>query len=178
MFVGVALPADVRRALADVVVSLRARIARWVAPENLHVTIQFLGPVSDERVGKCSDAIGDAVRGLVDVPVHLAGIGTFPSARRARVVWAGLEDPAGGTAALADAIGERLLPLGFEREVRAFTPHITLARLDPPARVELAGIEVPRLRFIVDRATLYRSYPGRGGSRYEELATFPFRRAV
>ena len=141
------------------------------------MTIRFLGPVDDVRVPSVSDAVAAAASGLVDVPVRLAALGAFPSARRARVVWAGMDDPAGGIGALTDAVGDALAPLGFEREAREFTPHVTLARLRAPGSVAL-DVAVDPVRFVVDRATLFQSHLGRGGARYESLAVFPFRRAV
>ena len=99
----------------------------------------------------------------------------FPSVRRARVIWAGLEDATGGLAGLAGSVGEALEPLGFAREMRAFQPHATIARLKQPAPVELSVTPVP-LVFPVERISLFESHLRRPAPVYEELATFPFRR--
>jgi 2'-5' RNA ligase len=149
--------------------------ARWVPLQNIHVTLAFLGRVDEERVGALSAAIAAAVQAHVDFTVRLGELGTFPSARRARVIWAGLDDPTGGLAGLADSVADALEPLGFPREARAFQPHATIARLKPPAPVELTVTPAP-LTFAVERISLFESHLQRPAPVYEELATFPFRR--
>lgn len=108
--------------------------------------------------------------------MRLDGLGAFPNARRARVAWAGIGDPAGGIAAAARALGESLARIGFPPEARAFTPHVTLARANPPRAMTLDA-EVPPERFVVDRVTLFESHLSRAGAHYESLAVFPFKRA-
>jgi 2'-5' RNA ligase len=149
--------------------------ARWVPVQNLHLTMAFLGRVEEERIGTLSSAIAQAVQDHVDFTVRLGALGAFPSVRRARVIWAGLDDATGGLAGLAESIGEALEPLGFPRETRAFQPHVTLARLRAPKPVELNVTPSP-LSFPVERISLFESHLRRPAPLYEELATFPFRR--
>lgn len=169
------LPEGARDALAKVSEELGPRLkgARLVPPENLHVTLCFLGSVEDERAREIADAVGACAAGLVHATARLAGLGAFPSQRRARIVWAGLVDAAGATAAAADAVGEGLAQLGFPREDRRFHAHVTLARLRDPRRVDLEGVEVPPVAVPVDRLTLFRSHLGSTGARYEAVAVFP-----
>src|SRR5437867_6787648 len=142
LFVAVELPGPVRDELTRVAEELRARIenASWPSRENLHLTLSFLGSVDEERVAPISDALSSAVSSLVDFTTVLTEVGAFPSKRRARVVWVGLADPAGGLAGLASAVAASLEPLGFEREKRAFHPHVTLARLRVQRPVDLEGV--------------------------------------
>ena len=149
--------------------------ARWVPKENLHLTFAFLGRVDDDRVGEVSGAVAAAVEGHVDFTVRLGSLGAFPSAKRARVVWVGLDDPTGGLAGLADSVGEALEGLGFSREARAFAPHVTLARVKTPGPVSL-DLTLQPLSFPVERIGLFESHLGGPSARYEELTTFPFRR--
>jgi len=135
----------------------------------------FLGRVEEARIGTLSSAIASAVQGHVDFTVRLGALGAFPSIRRARVIWAGLDDATGGLAALSESIGDELEPLGFPREKRAFRPHVTLARLRSPKPVELTVSPAP-LSFPVERISLFESHLRRPAPLYEELATFPFRR--
>ena len=95
---------------------------------------------------------------------------------RARVLWVGLDDPAGLLAALARDLEAALVPLGFEAEPRAFTPHLTLARFKPPASVAGVLSDEPRVTapsFEVGHLALYRSHLHPKGARYEVLATIP-----
>ena len=149
--------------------------ARWVPAQNLHVTMTFLGRVEAENIQGVSAAIAQAVSDHVDFTVRLGELGAFPSLRRARVIWAGLDDPTSGLAGLADSVAGATEPLGFPREARAFQPHVTIARLKNPRPVELGAAPAP-LSFPVERISLFESHLRRPAPVYEELATFPFRR--
>lgn len=178
LFVALDLPGRVKDALARVIDELRplAPKAKWVPRENLHLTLAFLGETPEERLAEISGAIAGAVSELVDFRTHLEGAGVFPSPRRARVLWVGLADAAGGIAALADAVSAALEPLGFSRESRPFVAHLTLARLREPAPLAVPGLELDSTPFQVERVTLFRSHLARPAPRYSALATFPFRR--
>jgi len=149
--------------------------ARWVPKENLHLTLAFLGRVDDHRISEISTATAEAVQGHVDFSVRLGELGAFPSTRRARVVWAGLDDPTQGIAGIADSVGESMQSLGFPREKRAFEPHVTLARIKAPHPVVLDETLEP-ISFAVGRISLFESRLGRPNAVYSEVTTFPFRR--
>jgi 2'-5' RNA ligase len=96
--------------------------------ENLHITVKFLGPVSEEKLTALGSELARALAPLPRFRLELRGMGAFPSARKASVVWAGVEDVARGLTAVAQAVegvGERL---GFAREQRVFTGHVTVGR--------------------------------------------------
>ena len=155
----------------------------WVAPENLHVTVKFLGNVDAARVPSVIDALRSAVRGHAPFDLEVGGLGAFPSATRARVLWAGL---IGGTAplgALAASVEDALAHLGFPREDRPFSPHITLARVREPRRspelAEALGVASGR-RFgqvAVPDIALMRSDLSPRGARYSTLASIALRPA-
>jgi len=100
-------------------------------------------------------------------------LGAFPSPRRARVLWVGLDDPDRRLAAIAASLDERLAR-DFPPEKRAFAAHLTVARFDPAVVVEddVAGLTVESRPFAVDRVVLYRSHLRRPAPVYEPLATF------
>lgn len=176
LFVALDLPPVIKSRLATLIDAVRPVVpdARWVSPANLHLTLSFLGRVEPSRIPGVAHALGTAVSGLVDFPLTLDGTGAFPSARRARVVWVGLSDPAGGLRALVALVRESLRSLGFEDD-RPFQAHVTLARLRNPAPVTIPESVTP-LRFMADRVTLFESQLGGGGPRYVPVAVFPFRR--
>jgi 2'-5' RNA ligase len=157
--------------------ALESRIsgARWVPKDNLHLTLAFLGRVDDNKVNEIGEAIAGAVRDHVDFTVRLGELGAVPSLRRARVVWAGVVDPTNGTVGVADSGAGAMGALGFPREKRSFSPHVTLARLKMPGPVQL-GEELEPIVFSVERISLFESHLGRPNAVYSELATFPFRR--
>ena len=93
LFVAVDLPATVKDELDHAVDALRPALpdAKWVPRDNVHLTVSFLGEVGDERVDGIGAALREGVAGTAPFAVRLAGSGAFPSPRRARVLWAGLE---------------------------------------------------------------------------------------
>ena len=145
--------------------------ARWTAVENQHVTLNFLGWIEQATLSEVTGAI-DAVAGRHEPSdVALVGLGAFPNQRRARVLWAGISDPAGLLSALAAGLGESLRAVGYEPEHRPYTAHLTLARFKAPR--SLAGL-LPTLPpapapFAVDQVTLFRSRLSPSGARYEAL---------
>lgn len=146
--------------------------ARWVPSENRHVTLKFLGSTWPRLVEWVHEAVGAAAAAAPAVRTRVTGVGAFPSARHARVLWAGVDDSGGGLSRIAAGLDEALAR-EFAAEKRAFTPHLTLARFDPP--VALEGVEAAVAEsepFVVDRIVLYRSHLRRPAPIYEALAEF------
>jgi RNA 2',3'-cyclic 3'-phosphodiesterase len=144
-----------------------------------HLTVQFLGEVSPERVGAISSALREAVAGFPPFDLTLAGVGAFPSAERPRVVWMGATDGADRARALARRVATALTPVGFPPESGDFVPHLTLFRVRSPrdrlrASALLAGTGLPAPRRVrVDRLLLKESELTSGGARHRILETFP-----
>jgi 2'-5' RNA ligase len=174
LFVGIPLPDDIRDRLGALCAGLPK--ARWVRPENMHVTLRFIGEVDE---GQAED-----LHGLLDdiaapaFPVSLAGIGCFERGRGNKVgaVWTGVE--AGSAVGhLHEKVESAAVRAGFGPEHRKFKPHITLARLNgtPSVRVGqfIQAHEGFRAGpFMADRFTLFRSHLGREGAHYEALADY------
>ena len=177
------IPTDQLETLAAAVSPRRSLLegARWTKPENQHVTLKFLGWVDAPRLDEVSAALEPVGRAHRAAPVRLTELGAFPSERRARVLWVGLDDPAGLLPSLATATDEALSSLGFERESRAFSAHLTLARLKRPASVSALmsePLDAGTPAFFVDHLALYRSYLHPQGARYEVLERYPLGREV
>ncbi|MGZ8624657.1 MAG: RNA 2',3'-cyclic phosphodiesterase [Actinomycetota bacterium] len=176
LFVAIDLPEDVRALVEDGVAPFRERFprARWVPTRSQHVTLKFLGTTWPRLVDTVIQGVGEVAATHVPFETRVAELGAFPSARRARVLWIGLEDPAGRLAAIAAGLDEKLAK-DFEPEKRAFTPHLTVARFDPPVRLEedLDQIGVESRPFGVEWLVLYRSHLQRPAPVYEPIATFP-----
>jgi 2'-5' RNA ligase len=177
LFLAVDIPEGVRNDLDSSVEPLRALLpeARWAHPEGWHVTVKFLGGVRPRLVEWVEREAESAAGAAAIFRSSLTGVGAFPSARRARVLWAGLDDGAGVLASLATALDEAM-EREFAKEKRVFTPHLTLARMAGPAPIppKLLEARLPAATFAIDRLVLYRSHLGRPSARYEPLAEFPF----
>lgn len=148
--------------------------ARWVPRENLHVTLKFLGRTWPRLTDWVPERIEEAVGDVESFETRLVGVGSFPSAKRGRAIWAGFDDEEGRLTELAGAIDTALAD-EFEPEKRAFHPHLTVARSDPPLKLPVAysGTELESEPWVVDHVVLFRSHLGRPAPRYEPLARFP-----
>jgi 2'-5' RNA ligase len=181
LFVALEPPDAVRRRLAAVQEATRvaagahAAEIRWAPAVQVHLTLQFLGAVPEERLEAVRAAVREAAAASRPLRLAVHGAGGFPSSRRPRVVWAGVEDDAGGLAALAAGLGRALAPLGFPAEGRPFSPHLTLGRSrDPRGARGLGGAitAASALEPVPWRATevvLFRSTLGPGGARHDPV---------
>jgi 2'-5' RNA ligase len=127
---------DLGKALRDRCVSLQENLIRagtdvkWVEPDNLHLTLLFLGEVNDRDVPAMCAAVGEVCARFAPFTLTVEGAGCFPNPRRPRVVWVGIGEGTQELVALHDALEGPLLDLGcYRREERQYTPHVTLGRV-------------------------------------------------
>lgn len=185
LFIALEPPDLVRRRLAALQGELQraagrtAEEVKWVAPDNVHLTLQFLGAVPEERLAAVQEAVAQAAAEAAPLELTVMGAGAFPNARRARVLWAGLGGDLAPLSALAAALGRRLAPLGFPPEERPFSAHLTLGRARdarglPGLAAALAhaggGAEA---RWRAGEVVLFRSHLSPRGPRYEALSRAP-----
>jgi RNA 2',3'-cyclic 3'-phosphodiesterase len=132
LFVALEIPAAVRDNLATLIKDLRnlEPKSRWVRPENLHVTLKFIGQAPPDKLEAIRIALG-GVRAVQAVELDFRGLGFFPNEKHPRVLWANME-ASSNLKSLAADIDHALEILGVAREQRAFTPHLTLARFPSP----------------------------------------------
>lgn len=180
LFVALEIPSEVRKNLAALIESLRAVSpqTRWVRPENLHVTLKFIGEVPEPKLPVIRTALAS---GRSEQPVRLdfRGLGFFPNERHPRVFWVGIEASPNLKTLAADIDGATE-KLGIPREQRPFSPHLTLARFEPPrlpeklraAIQENAGREFGSLR--TTQFHLIESKLKRSGAEYTTVESFPF----
>ncbi len=131
LFVAIELDPPIRAALAEVQDQLRGACegVRWIPAEQLHVTMKFLGEVSDKNVAGVADALRRAARSGPTFSMEVAGSGCFPPRGPARIVWVGMREQTGAMRRCVDAVEQALEPLGFPRERRPFSGHITVGRI-------------------------------------------------
>ena len=142
VFIAVPLDAALRDAAAGLRRHLNstADMLRWVPPENLHLTVKFLGEIAEGRLAKVANAVREAARRTRPFTITLTGAGAFPSARRPQVVWVGVSEGSDALVALARDLDAALYRMKFPRERRPFRPHLTVARVRPAGALpDLAG---------------------------------------
>lgn len=174
LFVGLALPEEHRRQLS--LMSHGIEGARWVAPENLHITLRFIGEVDEDVAEELAQAL-DGVR-AEPFALSIEGLGTFGHPPHA--VWAGVEDlSAGRLAALQASIESTMVRQGLEPEHRKFTPHVTLARFRKVNMARVArflegsgDLKLPP--FEVGGFSVFRSHLRPEGAQYEQVADYGF----
>jgi RNA 2',3'-cyclic 3'-phosphodiesterase len=185
LFVALQIPSAVRDNLSALIDELRnsdrtasGKKPRWVRPENLHVTLKFIGEAPAEKLDAIRAALS-SVRSAHSVELRFHGLGFFPNANRPRVLWAGMDAPS-NLGSLAVDVDQAVAAEGFPRETHAFAPHLTLARLDPPgiSRELRAAVETKLTRDfgILHTAEfhLIQSKLKSTGAEYTTLQTFPF----
>ena len=182
LFVAIDVPGEVKEGLRAATGKFRDRIpgARWTNTDAWHVTVKFLGTTWPRLVDEVRSTVEAAAARAAPFETALTELGAFPTPTRARVLWAGLTDGDGRFAALAASL-DLALEEHFVPESRAFTPHLTLARLVPPRNLrefaaDLVGTDVASEPFAADALVLYRSHLSPAGARYEPLLVARFGR--
>ncbi len=142
-FIALELDDGLKSALTGMQDRLKRRVSagavRWVRPDGIHLTLKFLGDTPADRLPAIQSALAEAAAGATPFVVQAEGLGCFPNLRRPRVVWVGLSEPTGALQRLRDAVEAQVAPLGFPTEGRAFSPHLTLGRVQRRASTSEAA---------------------------------------
>lgn len=178
LFIGIHLPGPLRRRIDEATRTLRDESlpVRWIEPENFHVTLKFLGDVPGDRISdveRVMISIGERTRRF---SIQLGGFGAFPTVRRPRVFWIGIE-ASSELRSLKQDIEFGLVGVGFQSELRAFHPHVTLGRVRPRQGAgtfrgldeRLAAMTFQEEAEVVS-VDLFRSRTSPGGTHYSVLS--------
>ncbi len=185
LFVAVELSGEARAKVSGVierVVESGAKNLRAVRPEAVHLTLKFLGDVRSDRVDELVDALRQVAGTRPSFAAALSGAGVFPSPARARVLWLGIGGDMRALGELHQDIEDAVAALGFARDRKPFSPHLTVARLRESAsraeRLLVAetlesvphpdGVEIPVPSIAVMRSTL-----ARGGATHHRVTSLP-----
>lgn len=180
-FIAVTASPGIRQAVQRLSELLRpvAGDVKWVEPENLHWTLQFLGDIDQLEIPAVCNAVSTAVTDVESFDLEARGAGAFPAPDRPRTLWLGAGAGAQNMVALHGAIQRKLNRLGYRAEQRRFVPHITLGRAgrDSPPRSlvrELASLaEFEGGAMLVDEVTVFASKLTPEGPTYDVLARAP-----
>jgi len=180
VFIAVEIPLDTRKVILEETRLLRSAVGsliRWVPLENMHLTLKFIGEVSPTSVDLLTQMLTAEVKGCPAFQAQVGSLGAFPSARRARVIWVGIQAPP-RLASLQHGIEGAAARLGFEAETRPFSPHLTIGRVRQQAssgelgqiRTALEATRVGDLGTVnVDAIHLFKSDLQPGGAVYTRL---------
>jgi len=189
-FIAIELPDELKSGL----IQLEARLkldkqpwVKWVNPDSIHLTLKFLGNIAVDRTGEITRAIEEAVQGISPFHLEVKELGVFPNLRRVQVAWVGISGEVDKLSQLQKRIETNLTPLGFAPESRAFTPHLTLARLRDQASLDerqrfgqlIASTKFEAAYTIeVDAISLMRSQLTREGAIYSRISLVELRKPL
>ena len=181
-FIAIALPPDFKRGLRELRDRLnqpRQDFLKWVNPDTIHLTLKFLGNIPPESVGPLTRAMRQAAGEHPPFSLHAAATGAFPNSERVQVAWVGLEGDIEALNRLQQRLEALLVPLGFPREKRPFTAHLTLARVRDNTGLDqragfgrrLARVALPRCPVVrVSAISLFQSRLTPAGAVHTRLA--------
>ena len=177
-FISVEIPDGIKKEMAKAQEQLKRSGAEagWARPEGIHLTLKFLGEVVEAKIVEIKNTLAHAVGDMSRFRLEIAGAGAFPNSKNPRVVWLGVSGDIDKLSALWRSVEDSMTEIGFDREERAFSPHLTLARIkylrpryswqkaiDSIKDIRLAGFEV-------DHISLMKSELKPSGAVYTEIA--------
>lgn len=176
-FIAIELPESIQSALADIQGDLKGSDAdvRWVRPENIHLTLKFLGAVQENVVSSITEILRKVSANYGPFGLTVSGVGVFPHGRSPRVIWVGINESSVLTD-LQAAVEGKLEPLGFEREKRTFRAHLTLGRVKSSRGKRALMERAERYggrefgSFDVETISLMESKLNPGGAKYTRVA--------
>jgi 2'-5' RNA ligase len=177
-FIAIKLPEHVIKTLAELQKDLNKYDCRmkWTRPENIHLTLKFLGDISPDEVDPVCRVVDSSVSGFAPIKLRAVSVGFFPGIRRAKVLWSGISGQTDRLEKLHHAIDNGLHPFGFTRGKRRFTGHLTLGRFKGQADSELlidmmkANADTISDEFIADAVFVYKSDLKPSGPIYSVLS--------
>jgi 2'-5' RNA ligase len=182
-FIALELPPSVISLLEKVqddLKSMKIR-AKWVRPENIHLTLKFLGNINPDDIDNIGGAMMDAVDDFAGINLVARGVGVFPGIKRPRVIWVGLGGQIQLLFAMQRALEDNLEALGFRKEKRPFKGHLTLGRIrqtiDPSMihQIMREYATLPSEKFTVRRIILFKSDLKPTGAVYSQLQQAVFK---
>jgi 2'-5' RNA ligase len=182
-FIAIELPDEVKSALDQLQAQLKTGKqlpVKWVDPYSIHLTLKFLGNIDVNKVREITAAMEAAAQGISPFKLEVKDLGVFPNLKRVRVVWVGVSGEVAQLSQLQQRIESNLAPLGFARESRSFTPHLTLARVREQASPDeqqsfgelIASTKFEAVYgFDVDSINLMKSQLTREGAIYSRISS-------
>jgi 2'-5' RNA ligase len=181
-FIAIELPQEIKTGLNRLQAELKLpqhTFVKCVAPEGIHLTLKFLGNISPQKVAEITGVMEQASLGVSPFQLQITEVGAFPTMRQPRVLWVGIKGELDKLTGWQKRIDDGLVPLGFAKETRPFTPHLTLARVrdgcSPGDRRSLGELVMKtpvefNYALAVNSLNLMKSQLLPGGAVYSRLA--------
>jgi 2'-5' RNA ligase len=179
-FIAIELPREIKDSLVQLQDKLKSSSAdvKWVEPNNIHLTLKFLGEIEDERLGRINSILENIAENKIPFHASISSIGAFPRISSPRVIWAGIDEGDKETKEIVKILEERIEKLGIPKEDRAFSSHITIGRRRSGLNIDKLSQSLKTLEndfakrnlgFNVTKITLFNSTLTPKGPIYEVL---------
>jgi RNA 2',3'-cyclic 3'-phosphodiesterase len=188
LFVALEIPSELKKQLASLIKELREAAGesrgngpRWVRPENLHLTLKFIGEAASDKVSPICNML-TRIPSSEHISLEFRGLGFFPNEKKARVLWVGISNSS-QVQTLAANVEFVLEQIGIPREQRRFQPHLTLARFEPPGVTTNLRVAIARnanrtfVSLHAHEFHLIESKLKPAGAEYTTVRSFPFAKA-
>ncbi len=175
-FLAIEVPQHLRKKVDSRIQEEKAKSLpiRWVAFQNLHITLKFLGEIDDKKKDEIIPVITEIGKRYTPFTVRLEGMGCFPNQKNPRVLWIGVAEGAEALSEIAHELEEKLSQIGFKKEKR-FHAHLTIGRIKQPCNIDdILHRNITTESFPVKAITLFKSNLRPDGPVYEELKKFTF----
>lgn len=179
VFCAIELPGPVIEKICAHTTRLRAAApyspASWSRPENVHLTLKFIGEIAQDRVADLSEAAAAAVAGFSPFEIVIKDTGSFPKHGTPRVFWIGIDDYSGKLTQLQAKLEDECQQFGFAKEARGFNPHLTIARGRKPQGARALAAAHKEMGFAsaevsVNELSVIRSELSSKGSNYTTIS--------
>lgn len=170
-FLGIDLPFSVQSEIGQKQQSIKREIngLSWVNPDNLHITLKFLGATTESQIEEIQKTLERSLEGTSPFLIELGGLGVFPDKHAPQILWIGIEGLTNELLDLASQVEESVVPIGFQKDDKSFHPHLTIARIKKDHRKIGQGLDQTRIlaapcsfgRLRVEKVCLFKSelYP-------------------
>ena len=179
-FIAIELPEGIKNTLSRLQDKLKQCGAdvKWVEPNNIHLTLKFLGEIEEAKLEKINQIIQETAKNKPKYSITLSGLGVFPDVNHPKIIWVGIEDKNSETKLIAEELEEKLQTLNIPKEERRFLGHITIGRVKSWMNKDKLTEKLSALRiefakeencFIAEKITLFKSSLKPNGPVYEAL---------
>lgn len=178
-FIAIEISGDARGEMKRVIGQFKSSAAdvKWVNPDTVHLTLKFLGDVSEEKIEKIKSCLTEIVKNSPSFDIVLGEVGVFPDWKYAKVIWIGVAEGAEKASVLAELIEDSMLEEGFEKEKRPFKCHLTLGRVrgaknKDKLKSTSSSIKVVPVRMNISKVVLFKSELTTEGAIHTPLSEF------
>lgn len=179
-FIALDISSDIKEKLSNLQKSLKDTDIkiRWVAPENIHITLKFLGNVEGNKISKIKNVLREVVEENEAFIIKFTGIGAFPHLHNPRVIWVGIEEGEAGLKKINQKIEEGLKKIKIKREGKEFQPHLTIGRMKSSFNKKIMIDLINKYKdekwgeIVAEKITLYKSTLTAKGPVYSPLSVY------